>query len=131
MWPSTPTNPSRWTWKTLHSWKRKHSGHITELEMLSALTAVRWRARSSSLLRTRFVLFTDNQSSLAVLIKSRSSSRKLNVVARKTAAILLCTLSRLLYSYTDIDRNPADAVSRSRHATSKSFSCTKRSSRHL
>ena len=60
---------------------------------------------------TRFVLFIDNQSSLAVLVKSRSSFRKLNAVARKTAAILLCTLSRPLYAYTDTDRNPADASS--------------------
>ena len=127
---TAPTDPSCWTWKMLHSWKWKHSGHITELEMLSALTAIRWRARSSSLPRTRFVLFIDNQSPLAVLIKSRSSSRKLNVVARRTAAILLCMLSRPLYSCTDTDRNPADAGSRNQHATSKRSYCTKRSSRH-
>ena len=96
VWPRAPTDPSRWTWKTRHSWKWKHKGHITELEMLSAWTAVRWRTRSSSLLRTRFVLFIDNQSFIAVLIKSRSSSRKLNVVARRTAATLLCTLSMCL-----------------------------------
>ena len=67
VWPRAPTDPSRWTWKTLHSWKWKHNGHITDLEVLSALTAVRWRARSSSLLRTQFVLFLDNQSSLRCL----------------------------------------------------------------
>ena len=98
--------------------------HITELEMRSGLTGYCCRARSSSLLRTRFVLFIDNQSCLAVLVKS-PSSRKLNGVARKTAAILLCTLSRPLYAYTDTDGNPADAVSRRRHATSKSSNCTK------
>ena len=38
-----PTDPSRWTWQLLHSWKREHAGHITELEMRSALTAIRWR----------------------------------------------------------------------------------------
>ena len=78
--------------------------------MRSALTAIRWRARSASLLRTRFVLIIDNQSSFAVLVKSRSSSRKLNAVARKTAAFLLCILSRPLYAYTDTDRNHADAA---------------------
>ena len=124
VWPRAPTDPSRWAWKILHSWRWKHDGHITELEMLSALTAIRWRARSSSLLRTRFVLFIDNQSSLAVLVKSRSSSRRLNGVARKAAAILLGTLSKPLYAYTDTDRNPADAGSRSLNATTKSSSCT-------
>ena len=68
------------------------------LRLLSALTAIRWRARSSSLLRARFVLFIGNQSSLAVLVKSRSSSRRVNGVARKAAAILLgaspCTRTR-------------------------------------
>ena len=87
--------------------------------MRSALTAIRWRARSASLLRTRFVLFIDNHPFLAVLVKSRSSSRKLNAVARETAVILLCTLSRPLYAYTDTDRNPADAGSRRRHATTE------------
>ena len=89
VWPRQPADPSRWTWKLQHSATWKHSSHITELEMRSALTAVRWRARSSSLLRTRFVLFIDNQSSHAALAKSRSSSRNLNAVARKTAAFLL------------------------------------------
>ena len=74
--------------------------------MRSALTAIRWRARSSSLVRTRFVLFIDNQSFLALLVKSCSSSRKLNAVARKTAAIVLFTLSRPLFAYSDTDRNP-------------------------
>ena len=129
VWPRQLTDPSRWTWKLLHSWKWEHGGHITELEMRSAPTASRWRARSASLLRTRFVQFIDNQSSLAVLVKFRSSSRKLNAVARKTAAILLCTLSKPLYAYTDTNRNPADAGSRRRHATTKSSDCTKSSSR--
>ena len=119
-WPRQPTAPSRWTWKFLHSWKWKHSGYITELEMRSALTASRWRAQSLSPLRTRFVLFIDNQSSLAVLFKSRSSSRKPNAVARKAAAILLCTLSRNLCAYTGKDGNPADGGSRRQHAPSKS-----------
>ena len=57
VWPRQPTDPSRWTWKQVHRWKWKHSGHITEPEMRSALTVIRWRTQSSSLLRTRFVLF--------------------------------------------------------------------------
>ena len=131
VWPGAPTDPSRWTWKMLQSWKWKRSGHITDLGVPSALTAIRWRARSSSLLRTRFVLFIDNQSSLALLVKSRSSSRRLNGVARKTAAILLGTLSKPLYADTETDRNPSDAGSRGRHATTKSSSCTKSSVLHF
>ena len=130
VWPRQPTDPSRWTWKLLHSWKWEHSGPITELEMRSALTAIHLRARSSSLLRTRFLLFIDNQSSLAVLVKSRSSSRKLNAVALKTTAILFCSLSRPLYAFSDTDHNPADAGSRKRHVTTKSSNCTKGSPRH-
>ena len=87
--------------------------------MLSALTAVRWCARSSSKLRTRFVLFIDNQSSLAVLVTSRSSSR--NVVARKTAAILLCTLKiatlRMRVRETGMPRRRASVAHRGHHAT--------------
>ena len=125
VWTRAPTDPSRWAWKMRHSLRWKHNGHTTELEMLSALTAIRWLARSSSLLRTCFVLFIDNQSSLALLVKSPSSSRSLNGVARKAAAILLGTLSKPLYAYTDTDRNPPDAGSRSLNATTKNSCCTK------
>ena len=55
------------------------------------------------------MLFIDKPSSFEVLVKSRSSSRKLNAVARKAAAILLCSLSRHLHAYMDTDRNPADS----------------------
>ena len=74
VWPRQPTDPSRWNWEVLHIWKWDHSGRISELDMRSAPTAIQWRARSSSLLRTRFLLFIDNQSSLAALVKFRSSS---------------------------------------------------------
>ena len=112
VWQRAPTDPSRWTWKTLHSWKWKHNGHITELETLSPVTAVRWRARSSSLLH--------NHSTFAVLIKCvpvlagsmLSRGRQLQPCSARWAG--LCTRTR----------NPTDAGSRNQHATSKSFSCT-------
>ena len=127
-WPRQPTDPSRWTWRPTRKWKWKQSSHITELEVRSAIAAIRWRARSSSLLRELVVLFIDNQSFLAVLVKSRSSSRALNAVGRQVAAILLCSLNRPLYVYTDTDRNPADAGSRKRYATANGSTCTKAAS---
>ena len=75
VWPRQPTDPSRWNWELLHIWKWEHSGRISELDIRSALTAIQWRARSSSLLRTRFLLFIDNQSSLAALVKWRQTMR--------------------------------------------------------
>ena len=107
--PTQPTDP----WKLFHSWKWKHSGHITELEMRSASTTIRWRARSSSPPRTRFVLFIDNESSIA-------GGRQLQPCSARRAG--LWTRKRT--------RNPADAGSRKQHATSKSSTCAKRSSRH-
>ena len=67
------------------------------------------RARSSSCLRTRFVLFIDNQASSAVLVKARSISCSLNAVLRQVSAILLCPSNRPLHAYTDTNRNPTNA----------------------
>ena len=78
---------------------------FTELEMRSARAAVRWRARSSSCLRTRFVLCIDNQASITVRVKDRSSSCALNTVARQVSVMLLCFLNRPLHAYTNTDGN--------------------------
>ena len=86
-WPRHLTDPLRWSWRLFRHRKWK------QCELRSALAAVRWRGRSSSCRRTRFVPFIHNQASIAVLVKDRYS------------------LSRPLCAYTDTDRNPADAGS--------------------
>ena len=93
-WPRHPADSLRWYWRHIRFWNWKQCGHITELEMRSALAAVRWRARSSSCLRARFVLFIDSHSSKLCLSKTRSSSRPLNAVPRQVSAIFLCSLRR-------------------------------------
>eukprot|EP00973_Karenia_brevis_P082301 11409031-Karenia_brevis.AAC.1 len=73
---------------------------------------VRWRLRSSAHLRTRFAHAVDNQATLGVCTKGRSSSHILNCIVRRIGALVCASLTRPLYVYTDTDRNPADAGSR-------------------
>ena len=111
-WPRQPIDPSSWEWRTIVTWKWRNDQHITALETRAVLSAVRRRLRSIQHLQTRFLHLVDNQGTLSVLVKCRSSSHQLNIVVRRIDALLIASLCRGLWGYVDTDRNPADAGSR-------------------
>ena len=94
-------------------WAWRRPGHITELEARSIRATIRARTRTPRGLGVGFVHLADNQSALAVMAKSRSSSHTMNVIVERSGALLLAADSSPLYLYTDTDRNPADEGSRS------------------
>ena len=63
-----------------------------------------------------FLHLIDNQAALSALAKSRSSSRQLQRVLRRGAAILIAAGLRRSLGYVETDRNPADAGIRRVHA---------------
>jgi hypothetical protein len=91
----------------------KHADPITIIEAWAAYLALLWRSRFRDRLRTRFLHLIDNQATIAVLSKHRSRSKRLNQVCRRSAALLLAGGVRRALGYTETDRNPADAGSRS------------------
>ena len=95
-------------WKT--RWKK--SDHITVLEVLSAQLALAWRTSRRQELRKRFLHLIDNQASLSALAKGRSSSRALQRLLRRGAALMLAAGLRRALGYVETDINPADAGSR-------------------
>ena len=59
--------------------------------MRAFLSAFKWRLRSSQNLDTKFLHLLDSQVSISVLTKHRSSSIRLNRVARKVVALELAS----------------------------------------
>ena len=103
----------RWEWRPVLQTKWRHPDPITILEALAAHLALLWRSRFRDRLRSRFLHLIDNQATIAVLAKHRSRSQRLNRIVRKSSALLLAAGVRRALGYTETDRNPADAGSRS------------------
>ena len=111
-WPRRPVSAARWTWKTVASWRWTRPSHITDLEVRGCLGALQWRLRQLQHLRTRFAHLMDSQVGIGVVTKGRSSSHVLNVVVKRICVLVLASLCRPIYGYSETDRNPADAPSR-------------------
>ena len=110
--PRTSVNPDKWVWKECRAFRWRRSEHINLLELRAAVHAIQWRARRGRFHSFRTMLLIDNQSILAVIAKGRSSSRSVNHLLRKLAA-LCCTLNiYLLVAWVDTTENPADQASR-------------------
>ena len=111
-YPRCAIDPLKWEWRHCRAFRWKRSEHINLLELRAALHAVQWRCRRASYRDFRTMLLIDNQAILAVIAKGRSSSKKVNNLLRRLAA-LCCTLNiYLLVCWVDTVDNPADEASR-------------------
>ena len=110
--PRSSIDPSKWVWRECRAFRWRHSEHINLLEFKAALHAIQWRARRGRFHSFRTMLLIDNQSVLAVIAKGRSSSRNINHLLRRLAALCCCLNLYLLVAYVDTSDNPADQGSR-------------------
>lgn len=103
---------SRWreTYRLL--WARVEPSNILETTM--AFSAIKHITRVQSSWDKRVVLVTDNLCCLAVLSKGRSSSRRLGMLCRIAAALLLATGVRMILRWCRSRVNHADGPSRQR-----------------
>ncbi|CAJ1461453.1 unnamed protein product [Effrenium voratum] len=108
----TTVDPRRWVWKVAHSYKWDRREHINVLELRAILHSLEWRARSATFHSCRFLRLSDSQICLAVLAKGRSSSRKLNRILRKIAALCIALNLYPLWAWIASKLNPADEPSR-------------------
>ncbi len=119
-WPRRPIPVHRWKWKLRwrRTWRRGLEAYITNLEAVAAVSAFLWRLKVRSRTGVRAIHLIDNQASLSILARGRSSSRVLNRQCRKLGVVTL--LGRLVpvFVYTTADDNPADEGSR--RSTSRS-----------
>ena len=110
--PRTSIDPSKWEWKECRAFKWRRAEHINCLELRAALHCIQWRARRTRYHSFRTMLLIDNQSIIAVIAKGRSSSKAINHLLRRLAA-LCCSLNLyLLVAWVDTADNPADHASR-------------------
>eukprot|EP00438_Fugacium_kawagutii_P005526 Skav227070 [mRNA] locus=scaffold72:1057412:1062770:- [translate_table: standard] len=110
--PRTSIDPSKWEWKHCRAFRWRHTAHINLLELKALTHAIQWRARRSKYHSFRTMLLCDSQSVVAVVAKGRSSSKKVNHLLRRLAALCLSLNLYLLICWVDTADNPADKASR-------------------
>ena len=111
-YPRSAIDPLKWEWRHCRAFRWQRQEHINLLELRAALHAVQWRSRRVAYCDLRTMLLIDNQAILAVIAQGRSSSKKVNNLLRRLAA-LCCTLNiYLLVCWVDTADNPADEASR-------------------
>ena len=111
-YPRCAIDPLKWEWRHCRAFRWKRTEHINLWELRAALHAVQWRSRRAAYCDLRTMLLIDNQAILAVIAKGRSSSKKVNNLLRRLAA-LCCSLNNyLLVCWVDTVDNPADEASR-------------------
>ena len=85
--PRATVNPHRWQWHVAHAYPFETPEHINILELRALIHCVEWRLRRKNFNGTRFLHLSDSQITLSVCVKGRSSSRKLNRLLRRLAAM--------------------------------------------
>lgn len=111
-YPRTSIDPRRWAWVEAHAYPFLLSEHINVLELRALLLAFEWRSRRASWGDKRMLHLTDSQVALAVACKGRSSSKVLNRILRRFAALQLAGGVYPLLAWVESHLNPADAPSR-------------------
>ena len=101
---------SEWKCSIRHKWR--WPDHITLQEGRAHLLQVEWLARQAPRHRCRQPFLIDNQALVGALAKGRSSSRRLNRICRKTAALYIYSSIRPLVIWVPTHLQPADGPSR-------------------
>ena len=110
--PRAGVSPNKWIWHVAHHWPFRHPEHINLLEMRALIKTFEWRCRNSNFGDVRALHLCDSQVVLSVSVKGRSSSRRLNKLLRKYAAVQLAGGIFPLVAWIESHLNPADAPSR-------------------
>lgn len=100
------------TWKTAVAHKWKYPKHIHILEGEALILGLRWWCRTQNNLGSRVPVFIDNQTLISAITKGRSSSKSLQHICRKVAALCLAGNIKLIEGWVPSEQNPADAPSR-------------------
>ena len=102
----------RWDWKTIMAYPWRQEGHINELEILAVAVFLKRRGRTKGKMHSRFFHVLDSMVTRGCLAKGRSSSRRLNRVAKRCSAYLLAQDSYMFPLWSISQWNFADRPSR-------------------
>ena len=113
-WPRIAIRADKWLWQTVQAIPFQYEDHINinVLELRMYLHTLLWRSRARAFHSSRFVHLLDSQVCIAVATKGRSSSRKLNQLLRRIAALVVTMHVCPLLGYVATEDNPADMPSR-------------------
>ena len=110
--PRGGISPKRWQWHVGQSYPFTTNEHINVLELRALVNALQWRLRSSKFGSCRALHLVDSQVALAVAVKGRSSSRILNKLLKRYAALQVAGGVMPILGWVESEDNPADAPSR-------------------
>ena len=110
--PREGINPKKWLWHVGLAYAFKQGAHINELELIALVRTFGWRLRNSRFGGSRALHLTDSQVALAVSVKGRSSSQRLNTHLRRFASLQIAGGIYPLLAWVESELNPADAPSR-------------------
>ena len=110
--PRASLAPGKWHWHVAHHWPFKMEEHINLLELRALIHTFEWRLRKSSFGDVRALHLCDSQVALSVAVKGRSSSRQINRLLKKYAALQLAGGILPLLAWVESELNPSDAPSR-------------------
>ena len=110
--PRAGVSPNKWVWHVAHHWPFRQPEHINLLEMRALIKTFEWRCRNSNFGDVRALHLCDSQVVLSVSVKGRSSSKRLNKLLRKYAAVQMAGGIYPLVAWIESHLNPADAPSR-------------------
>jgi hypothetical protein len=111
-WPRAPIDAGQWTWKVKLSYKWSGESHINKLEAQALFDFLRSYIKNPTTHNSRMLFLLDSQAALGVLTKGRSSSKQLNSVMQRIAAVLRGCNIQPLFAWVPSDGNPADGPSR-------------------
>ena len=85
--PRGSIDPTKWLWHVGLAYRFKHREHINVLKLRALVGTFEWRLRSAAFTKCRALHLTDSVVALSVSVKGRSSSRTLNRILRRFAAL--------------------------------------------
>ena len=111
-WPRMEISSEQWKWRVFLSYRWHHQDHINVLEVAAAFDALRSMVKKASSHSCRRLFLLDSQVAIGVLTKGRSSSRRLNFILSRFAAVSVAANVFPVFGWVSSAKNPADGPSR-------------------
>lgn len=110
--PRGSIDPSKWLWHVGLAYRFKHKEHINLLQLKALVGAFEWRLRSAAFSNCRALHLTNSVVGLSAAVRGRSSSRALNKLLRRLAALQCGGGVYPVLGWVESEENPAREPSR-------------------
>lgn len=101
-----------WDWRQVFRFRWGFDEHINPLECRAILFSLLWQIRQGHGFSSRLFHLTDSYVCQSILSKGRTSSKAMQHVVRRIAALLLACQSILIVGHVDSADDPTDEGSR-------------------